>query len=78
MATPASRALAPRPPEKGVFPLDHFEECKEVRWLWETRDLTDCLRKTPKNLLITVTGVHKLFRVDVIHCIGRGFLHRDS
>lgn len=31
MSTPASRAPAPRPPEKGVFPLDHFGECKEVR-----------------------------------------------
>ena len=26
-----SRGLAPRPPEKGVFPLDHFNECKQVR-----------------------------------------------
>lgn len=27
-----SRGLPPRPPEKGVFPLDHFGECTEVRW----------------------------------------------
>ena len=26
-----SRSLAPKPPEKGVFPLDHFNECKQVR-----------------------------------------------
>lgn len=26
-----ARSLAPRPPEKGVFPLDHFHECKKVR-----------------------------------------------
>lgn len=31
MATPASRTLTPRAPEKGVFPLDHFGECKEAR-----------------------------------------------
>lgn len=31
MATPAARAPAPRPPDKGVFPLDHFNECKEAR-----------------------------------------------
>ena len=24
--------MPPRPPEKGVFPLDHFGECTEVRW----------------------------------------------
>ena len=27
-----SRGLQPLPPEKGVFPLDHFGECKQVRW----------------------------------------------
>ncbi|KAL6782003.1 COX19 [Auxenochlorella protothecoides x Auxenochlorella symbiontica] len=26
-----SRGLKPKPPEKGVFPLDHFGECKEVK-----------------------------------------------
>ena len=25
-----SRGLQPRAPEKGVFPLDHFGECKQV------------------------------------------------
>lgn len=25
-----TRGLQPIPPEKGVFPLDHFEECKHV------------------------------------------------
>ena len=29
--TPAGRSLTPRAPEKGVFPLDHFGECKEAR-----------------------------------------------
>ena len=29
--TPAGRTLVPRAPEKGVFPLDHFGECKEAR-----------------------------------------------
>jgi hypothetical protein len=29
--TPANRTLTPRAPEKGVFPLDHFGECKEAR-----------------------------------------------
>lgn len=26
-----SRGLQPKPPERGVFPLDHFGECKEVK-----------------------------------------------
>ena len=26
-----ARGFQPRPPEKGVFPLDHFGECKQVR-----------------------------------------------
>lgn len=26
-----ARGFQPRPPEKGVFPLDHFGECKSVR-----------------------------------------------
>lgn len=26
-----ARGLAPKPPEKGVFPLDHFGECKKVK-----------------------------------------------
>jgi len=30
MATPASRSVTPVAPEKGVFPLDHFGECKQV------------------------------------------------
>mmetsp|Transcript_2243 Transcript_2243/g.6673 ORF Transcript_2243/g.6673 Transcript_2243/m.6673 type:complete len:92 (-) Transcript_2243:2523-2798(-) len=25
-----ARGLKPKPPEKGVFPLDHFGECKQV------------------------------------------------
>lgn len=24
------RSAPPKPPEKGVFPLDHFGECKDV------------------------------------------------
>lgn len=27
-----SRGYQPRAPEKGVFPLDHFGECKQVRF----------------------------------------------
>ena len=27
-----ARGLQPRPPEKGVFPLDHFGECQEVNF----------------------------------------------
>ena len=26
-----ARGYRPKPPEKGVFPLDHFGECKEAR-----------------------------------------------
>ena len=26
-----ARGLAPRPPEKGVFPLDHYGECKAAK-----------------------------------------------
>lgn len=28
-----SRGLQPRAPEKGVFPLDHFGECKQVNMM---------------------------------------------
>ncbi|CAI5468324.1 unnamed protein product [Closterium sp. Yama58-4] len=35
-----SRSLQPVPPEKGVFPLDHFGECKEVM-----REYMDCLKQ---------------------------------
>mmetsp|Transcript_11728 Transcript_11728/g.29912 ORF Transcript_11728/g.29912 Transcript_11728/m.29912 type:complete len:104 (+) Transcript_11728:266-577(+) len=31
MAFGAARGLAAKPPEKGVFPLDHFGECKKVK-----------------------------------------------
>jgi hypothetical protein len=31
MATPGARLLTPQAPEKGVFPLDHFGECKQAR-----------------------------------------------
>ncbi|KAL4859477.1 Cytochrome c oxidase assembly protein COX19 [Chlorella vulgaris] len=26
-----ARGYQPRPPEKGVFPLDHFGECKQIK-----------------------------------------------
>ncbi|KAK9806987.1 hypothetical protein WJX72_009630 [[Myrmecia] bisecta] len=26
-----ARGVAPKPPEKGVFPLDHFGECKQLK-----------------------------------------------
>ncbi|CAI5504237.1 unnamed protein product [Closterium sp. Naga37s-1] len=35
-----SRSLQPVPPEKGVFPLDHFGECKEVM-----REYMECLKQ---------------------------------
>ena len=35
-----SRGLQPRPPEKGVFPLDHFGECKDVK-----EEYMECLKK---------------------------------
>lgn len=31
MATPAARGLAPTPPDKGSFPLDHFGDCKLLK-----------------------------------------------
>mmetsp|Transcript_9563 Transcript_9563/g.33905 ORF Transcript_9563/g.33905 Transcript_9563/m.33905 type:complete len:140 (+) Transcript_9563:297-716(+) len=31
-----ARGLQPKPPEKGVFPLDHFGECKAVRIVFAT------------------------------------------
>ena len=37
-----SRGYQPRAPEKGVFPLDHFGECKQVR-----RMCCACLRPLP-------------------------------
>lgn len=39
MATPSSRGLTPTAPEKGVFPLDHFGECKAAMAAY-----TACLR----------------------------------
>jgi hypothetical protein len=30
----------PKPPEKGVFPLDHFAECKQVRTQQPGRELS--------------------------------------
>lgn len=35
-----SRSQAPKPPEKGIFPLDHFAECKEF-----VRPYVQCLRE---------------------------------
>jgi cytochrome c oxidase assembly protein subunit 19 len=32
-----SRGSGARPPEKGIFPLDHFGECKKVRVLCHAR-----------------------------------------
>eukprot|EP01024_Parvocaulis_polyphysoides_P050523 TRINITY_DN4922_c0_g1_i2.p4 TRINITY_DN4922_c0_g1~~TRINITY_DN4922_c0_g1_i2.p4 ORF type:complete len:111 (+),score=21.96 TRINITY_DN4922_c0_g1_i2:135-467(+) len=34
------RQLPPRPPEKGIFPLDHFQECKQA-----TTEYLECLKK---------------------------------
>ena len=34
-----ARGYQPRPPEKGVFPLDHFGECKQVKEAY-----AECLR----------------------------------
>lgn len=41
-----ARGYQPKPPEKGVFPLDHFGECKEVRFYSATglRHICICLR----------------------------------
>lgn len=35
-----ARGYQPRPPEKGVFPLDHFGECKHVK-----EDYMKCLKE---------------------------------
>lgn len=35
-----SRGMQPKPPEKGVFPLDHFGECKQVM-----QDYMQCLKR---------------------------------
>mmetsp|Transcript_33123 Transcript_33123/g.45903 ORF Transcript_33123/g.45903 Transcript_33123/m.45903 type:complete len:83 (+) Transcript_33123:376-624(+) len=37
--TPSQRGAQPKAPEKGVFPLDHFEECKSVK-----EKYLDCLK----------------------------------
>eukprot|EP00884_Botryococcus_braunii_P005170 jgi/Botrbrau1/14654/Bobra.0108s0015.1 len=34
-----ARGYQPKPPEKGVFPLDHFGECKAVK-----QEYLDCLK----------------------------------
>lgn len=35
-----ARGFQPRPPEKGVFPLDHFGECKQLK-----EQYLECLRE---------------------------------
>lgn len=35
-----ARGYQPRPPEKGIFPLDHFGECKNIK-----EEYIACLRK---------------------------------
>ena len=40
MAFGGARGLAAKAPEKGVFPLDHFGECKTVM-----KDYLACLKK---------------------------------
>ncbi|KAI8469174.1 MAG: cytochrome c oxidase assembly protein COX19 [Monoraphidium minutum] len=35
-----ARGMAARPPEKGIFPLDHFGECKQV-----AQQYLQCLRR---------------------------------
>eukprot|EP01026_Neomeris_dumetosa_P004611 TRINITY_DN11245_c0_g1_i1.p2 TRINITY_DN11245_c0_g1~~TRINITY_DN11245_c0_g1_i1.p2 ORF type:complete len:131 (-),score=15.62 TRINITY_DN11245_c0_g1_i1:108-443(-) len=37
------RQLPPRPPEKGIFPLDHFQECKRA-----AADYLKCLKQNDK------------------------------
>eukprot|EP01023_Acetabularia_acetabulum_P063792 TRINITY_DN807_c0_g1_i4.p4 TRINITY_DN807_c0_g1~~TRINITY_DN807_c0_g1_i4.p4 ORF type:complete len:111 (+),score=14.36 TRINITY_DN807_c0_g1_i4:82-414(+) len=34
------RQLPPRPPEKGIFPLDHFQECKKA-----CSEYLECLKR---------------------------------
>ncbi|KAG1660367.1 hypothetical protein FOA52_012660 [Chlamydomonas sp. UWO 241] len=43
MSAIASRSMA-RPPEKGVFPLDHFGECKQI-----SQDYLKCLENHDGN-----------------------------
>mmetsp|Transcript_11695 Transcript_11695/g.35644 ORF Transcript_11695/g.35644 Transcript_11695/m.35644 type:complete len:111 (+) Transcript_11695:142-474(+) len=41
MSTPSNRVPAPRPPERGSFPLDHFGECAEIAKAYK-----QCLKET--------------------------------
>jgi len=38
------RGVGARPPEKGIFPLDHFGECKKI-----ADDYLKCLKKNKSN-----------------------------
>jgi cytochrome c oxidase assembly protein subunit 19 len=51
-----ARGYQPRPPEKGVFPLDHFGECKGVqeaymKCLKENSGRTEACREVAKTYL---------------------------
>ena len=51
-----ARGYQPRPPEKGVFPLDHFGECKDVKekymaCLKENSGQTEACRELAKSYL---------------------------
>ena len=51
-----ARGLQPRAPEKGVFPLDHFAECKSIQLqymacLKEHQGQTDACRDISKAYL---------------------------
>lgn len=39
-----ARGYQPKPPEKGVFPLDHFGECKESK-----QKYMECLRENKED-----------------------------
>eukprot|EP01025_Chloroclados_australasicus_P068615 TRINITY_DN9543_c0_g2_i2.p1 TRINITY_DN9543_c0_g2~~TRINITY_DN9543_c0_g2_i2.p1 ORF type:complete len:106 (-),score=13.28 TRINITY_DN9543_c0_g2_i2:49-342(-) len=48
------RQLPPRPPEKGIFPLDHFQECKQA-----ASDYLECLKKNDKKTEMCVKETKK-------------------
>eukprot|EP00240_Pyramimonas_obovata_P009281 CAMPEP_0118928024 /NCGR_PEP_ID=MMETSP1169-20130426/5381_1 /TAXON_ID=36882 /ORGANISM="Pyramimonas obovata, Strain CCMP722" /LENGTH=78 /DNA_ID=CAMNT_0006869917 /DNA_START=94 /DNA_END=330 /DNA_ORIENTATION=- len=49
-----------KPPEKGVFPLDHFGECKQVK-----EEYLDCLKKneTQAEICGTVAKIYLTCRM---------------
>lgn len=53
-----ARGYQPKPPEKGVFPLDHFGECKAVRLHLQMLPIfVTCPSAQPAYKRVQLTGI---------------------